>query len=122
MAAILFLEAVEAGSDKAWEVDGELLACCADARRADKAAETVMDRLDTLPGDGPTVLDVLERVQPLLGAYLRAVERVAQLPARSPEGLREKAALLLLHIGSGDDHATLAASLARDVAGVAGRA
>jgi len=41
----------------------------------------------------------------------------AQLPARSPDGLRGKAMLLLLHIGTGQDHTALAASLARDVAG-----
>ena len=53
-------------------------------------------------------------------AEFDAIERAAQLPARSPEGLRAKAALLLLHIRTEQDHTALAASLARDVTGRAG--
>jgi hypothetical protein len=117
MAAVLFLEAVEAGSDKARELDGELLTCCAEAHEADQAADTAMDRLGALPADDPAVLDALARMQPLFGTYLDAVERAVRLPARTPEGLRAKASLLLLHLRSGDDPAVLAASLARDVAG-----
>jgi hypothetical protein len=45
-----------------------------------------------------------------------AVERAARVPARTPEGLRAKAALLMAVIGLGRDHTMLAASLARDVA------
>ena len=62
-------------------------------------------------------MPALEAAGPLFDAYAAAVERAAQIPARSPEGLREKASLLLLHIGTGQDHTTLAASLARDIAG-----
>jgi len=117
MRAVLFLEAVEAGSDKARELDGELLDCCAEARRADRTADTLMDCLDIMAADDAAFLPALEAAQPLFGAYLDAVDRAAQLPARTPEGLREKATLLLLHIGTGQDHTMLAASLARDVAG-----
>ncbi len=98
-------------------MDRELLDCCAAAHRADQAADTVMDRLDSMAADDPAVLDVLARMQPQIGAYLDAVERAAELPAHTPEGLRAKAALLLLHIRSGEDHTMLAASLARDVTG-----
>lgn len=117
IAAVLFLEAVEAGDDKAWELDGELLACCATAARADRSADAFMDRLDALAEDDPRFLPALEAAQPLLDAYAAAVDRAAQIPARTPEGLREKASLLLLHLGTGQDHEALAASLARDITG-----
>ena len=113
-ASLLLLAPVEAGASKAVELDTELLACCATARRA---ADAVMDRLDDATLDDPDVLDVLARMRPQLDAYFDAVGRAAELPARTPEGLRAKAALLLLHIHSGEDHTALAASLACDMAG-----
>jgi len=114
---LLLLALVEVGAGKARMLDGALLACCAQAERADRAADAVMDRLDIMATDDPAFSAALAAVQPLFGAYRDAVERAAQLPARSPDGLRRKATLLLLHIGTGQDHTALAASLARDVAG-----
>jgi len=116
-ASLLLLAPVEAGASKAAELDAELLACCATACRADQAADAVMDRLDDATLDDPDVLDVLGRMRPTLDAYFEAVNRAAEIPARTPEGLRAKAALLLLHLRSGEDATMLAASLARDVAG-----
>ncbi|MBV9749389.1 MAG: hypothetical protein JO157_11290 [Acetobacteraceae bacterium] len=117
IAAVLFLEAVEAGSDKARELDGELFGCCAEAACADRSADAFMDRLDALAEDDPRFMPALEAAMPLFDAYAAAVDRAAQIPARTPEGLREKASLLLLHLGTGQDHTTLAASLARDITG-----
>lgn len=117
VASILLLAPVEAGASKAVELDGELLACCAAARRADQASDAFMDRMDTMTLGDPDVLDVLDRMRPTLDVYFDAVDRAAELPARPPEGLQAKAALLPLHIRSGEDHTTLAASLACDVAG-----
>ena len=48
IAAVLFLEAAEAGADKAAELDGELLDCCAAAHGADLASETFMDSMDAM--------------------------------------------------------------------------
>jgi hypothetical protein len=116
-ASMLLLAPVEAAASKAAELDCELLDCCATARRADQAADAVMDRLDDAMLDDPGVLDALDRMRPTLDAYFEAVERAAELPARTPEGLRAKAALLQLHLRSGEDCTMLAASLARDVTG-----
>ena len=116
VASLLLLAPVEAGASKAAELDAELLACCATAHRADQAADAVMDRLDDVTLDDSDMLDVLGRMQSQLDAYFAAVERAAELPARTPEGLRAKAALLLLHLRSDEDCAVLAASLACDVA------
>ncbi len=116
-ASLLLLAPVEAGAGKAAELDAELLTCCATARRTDQVADAVMDRLDGMMLDDPDVLDVLGRMRPQLDAYFAAVERAAELPARTPEGVRAKAGLLLLHIRSGEDHTALAASLACDVTG-----
>ncbi len=117
MGAVLFLEAVEAGASKAAELDGELLDCCAAAHGADRVSGIFMDRMSDMTLDDPVVLDSLARMRPAVHTYFDAVDRAAELPARTPEGLRAKAALLLLHIRSGEDHTMLAGSLARDVAG-----
>ncbi len=116
-ASLLLLAPVEAGASKATELDGELLACCAAARRADLASDAFMNRMDDMTLDDPAVMDALARMRPQVDAYFGAVDRAAEIPARTPEGLQAKAALLLLHIRSGEDHTMLAASLARDVAG-----
>ena len=115
--SLLLLAPVEAGASKAIELDGELLACCAAVRRADQASDVFMNRMDDMTLDDPAVMDALARMRPQVDAYFGAVDRAAEIPARTPEGLQAKAALLLLHIRSGEDHTMLAASLARDVAG-----
>ena len=46
-----------------------------------------------------------------------AVSRAAELPARTPEGLRAKAALALRELCSSDDDFRLVASVLRDVVG-----
>ncbi len=76
-----------------------------------------MNRMDDMTLDDPAVMDALARMRPQVDAYFGAVDRAAEIPARTPEGLQAKAALLLLHIRSGEDHTMLAASLVRDVAG-----
>ena len=116
MAAVLFLEAAEAGADKAAELDDELRDCCAAAHGADLASETFMDRIGDMTLDDPATLDALARMRPAVDAYFAAVERATEIPARTPEGLRAKAALLLLHLRSGEDCTALAGSLACDVA------
>ena len=64
LASLLLLAPVEAGASKATELDAELLACCATARRADQATDAVMDRLDDTTLDDPATLDALARMWP----------------------------------------------------------
>ncbi len=114
--AFALLVTLEAGVDKATEADQELLACCREAKAANHEAAAVMNGIEALDDDA-TVMPALEAATPLFVAYSDAILRAGYLPARTPEGLRAKAALLLLHLTTEDDPVALAASLARDVAG-----
>ncbi len=116
-ASMLLLVPTEAGIGKAGELDRELLACCAEAEASERSASITMDVVETMDADDPDMTSALLAAHPVFVAYSDAIERAAQIPARSPEGLRAKAALLLLHIHTEQDHTALAASLARDVAG-----
>ena len=116
-ASMLLLVPTEAGIGKVGELDRELLACCAQAEASERAATVTMDVVETMDADDPDMTSALLAAHPVFVAYLDAIERAAQLPARSPEGLRAKASFLLLHIRTEQDHTALAASLARDVAG-----
>ncbi|MGI4945586.1 MAG: hypothetical protein ACRYHQ_34325 [Janthinobacterium lividum] len=115
--AFAHLVTLEAGADKATEADYELLACCREAEAANREAAAVMNSIEALDDDDAAVMPALEAATPLFVAYSDAVLRAGQLRARTPEGLRAKAALLLLHLTTDDDPVALAASLARDVAG-----
>lgn len=107
----------EAGASKAGEADFELLACCREAKAVNQEAVALMNKIEALDDDDPAVMLSLEEASPLFIAYSDAILSAGQLPARTPEGLRAKAALLLLHLTTEDDPVALAASLARDVAG-----
>ncbi len=111
------LAALETSADKAAEIDRELLACCREAKAAIQEAATVMNGIEALDDDDATVMPALEAATPLFVAYADAILRAGQLRARTAEGLRAKAALLLLHLTTEDDPVALAASLARDVVG-----
>ncbi len=78
-AALLVLGSAAAGSAKAAELDGELLAACADYHRAHDAM------------DGPYVSD--ESNDGNCDAHAAALERVVGLSPRTPEGLQAKAAV-----------------------------
>jgi len=119
-ASMLLLVPTEAGIAKAEELDRELLACCAEAEASERAATVTMDVVEAMDANDPDMTSALLAAYPVFVAYSDAIERAAQLPARSPEGLRAKASLLLLHIRTEQDHTALAASLARDVTGRAG--
>jgi hypothetical protein len=115
--ATLLLVAAAAGADKAQELDRELLACVTEAEAADREAEVLMNRLEAMDDADPDLGPALDAARPLLASYNDAVARAAQLPARSPEGLRATAVLLLRHAAAECDVMDLALSLARDVAG-----
>lgn len=110
------LVTLEAGADKAREADYELLACCREAEAVNQEAGAVMNSIEALDDSDDAVMPALEAATSLFGAYSDAILRAGQLRARTPEGLRAKAALLLLHLTTEDDPVALAASLARDVA------
>lgn len=117
VSSFALLLAHEAGASKAAEVDRELLACCREAEASNQEAAAVMNGIDAMDDDDPAVMAALEAAHPLFVSYSDAVLRAGQVAARSPEGLRAKAALLLLHLTTEADPVMLAASLARDVAG-----
>jgi hypothetical protein len=124
---MLVLAAAAAGADKARELDGELLQAAADFHRlrakdlaawsalpADKALEHARwDWCNSDEGDW-TLTDA-------------ACERVQQLPARTPEGIRAKArvaqTLLLEHHGplieedAAGEEIAVAMSLVQDILG-----
>ena len=85
MGTMLLLTAAEAGAGKAAELDRDLLAACAafyDADRTDRASNT----------DEPTPSD--ELVEARRDARDELLDQAATLPARTPEGLMAKAAVL----------------------------
>ena len=114
---MLLLALTEAEASKAAELDGELLACCADAAEADREASRIMDLVDGMSDDDPALLTGLWLARPLVAEYDAAADRARELLARTPEGLRAKARLLLLHLAAEQGCEALAGSLARDVAG-----
>ncbi len=112
-AGVLFLLApTEAGQDKAEELDGDLLACCAEAHGLDIQARTLADRIAAVPKDSDVALAAFT-----IEDYRDAIAHAARLPARTPEGLQAKAHLLLLDLRSGQHTIALSRSLATDVAG-----
>ena len=125
--AMLVLAAAAAGSAKAAELDGELLQAAADFHRlraADKAAWAALPGDKTLEDERWDWCNSEEGDWTLVDA---ACERVRQLPARTPEGLRAKAgvaqALLFEHHkpaieeGCEDEEVAVAMSLCRDILG-----
>ncbi len=96
MGALLLLTAAEAGPAKAGELDGELLACCAEALAIDREANRLWAACCALPlgiGKHPA-FDACEAYDAAtLDAWHELVDRICDLPARTPEGLRQKAAV-----------------------------
>jgi hypothetical protein len=109
---MLLLAATAAGSAKAEELDGELLARCAEFQ----AQEDELNRIFDVIGDlSMREREGVDRIHELRGL-------ISDLPARTPEGLRAKAQIALLDFGPEDkwpeDNSQWTAwSLARDVLG-----
>ena len=97
MGALLLLTAVEAGSAKAAELDGELLECCTEALAIDRESNRLWEVACALPGDltghEPAFLAYDEHEDATLGEWHDVVRRISSMPARTPEGLRMKAAV-----------------------------
>ncbi len=124
MGALLLLIAAEAGTAKAAELDGEILACCRDfcvvhdrCLASDQTSTWCDEEMDAIAEDRRSIL-----------------RRLGSLTARTPEGLRAKAEVLRIvmdyDVGSqivdtfedlAQPHERLAMSLCRDLLGRAGQ-
>ena len=130
MGAMLLLTAAEAGPAKAADLDGELLALCAEYvvwTRADRAKRSEMTLDEQQASNTASVAAMLSGDDHQ--AYdKRLVQQIARLPARTPEGLRAKATALWWYYGGGDGwepfgwrrEDALIASVLDDVLGRAG--
>jgi hypothetical protein len=121
--AMLVLAAAAAGQAKAQELDGELLAISQEFHENRIEIDAIWD--DEMPEDGTPEA---RRSSILIDRYEEIRERLAELPARTPEGIRAKARVILAEFvgedgkeypNSHDPRGALALSLARDVLGSA---
>ena len=118
MGAMLLLTAAEAGPAKAAELDGELLALCDEAvalhAASDAALETLLDAVQD--GTRPAVArgDDWDDVYAQSAAWREVCARIADIPARTPEGLLGKATVLRRVVALEEP---LVASLCRDLLG-----
>lgn len=121
-ASMLLLIPAEAGASKAAELDGELIAACAEFTRLEDAYDVACRAEDRTP-EGPEKEALLDRLDVLGDEQLAVYAAICDAPARTPEGLRAKAgAVACWFAKSGDgtpcNHADqLAWSLVRDVLG-----
>ena len=122
--AMLVLAATAAGADKAQELDGKLLALC-DEFHANRT-ETDAIWKDNSPLDGGPAA---ARSEALSDRYHELREELAELPAKTPEGIAAKARVILTEFQGEDDanfwgqydaRGALALSLARDLLGRTG--
>ena len=124
-AAMLVLACPAAGAIKAAEIDGELLAACAQFQQLQVERVLLHPIADVMPPTPRSIqaeetLDALREEEDNLG------DIIAKAPARTPEGLQAKAAAILAFWGgsSGRDpldlscvHERMEWSLVQDVAG-----
>jgi hypothetical protein len=95
--ALLLLTAAEAGPAKAAELDGELLACCAEALAIDGESDRLWDGAVAVAADATADHSAWQAYNDneyvTLGEWHDLVRRISDTPARTPEGLRMKAAV-----------------------------
>jgi hypothetical protein len=124
---MLVLAAAAAGSAKAQELDGELLQAAADFHRLrakDRAAWSALPNIKAWEEARWDWCNSEEGDWTLIDA---AIDRIKELPARTPEGVRAKAgvaqALLFennkpsIEEGCEDEEVAVAMSLCRDILG-----
>ena len=115
-AALLALGSSEAVTAASLAPDAELLACCTLAQAIDARTAAACDAVEHLPSSDLLSEATYQEARREMVTYHVMVERAAELPARTPEGLRAKAELALSYLAANDDP-EIAVSLARDVAG-----
>jgi hypothetical protein len=119
---MLVLAAAAAGHAKAQELDGELLALC-DEFHANRVETDIIWEVDMPAVGSPEA----SRSEALVDRYHELRAELAELPARTPEGIAAKARIILTEF-AGEDEAenypaqydprgALALSLARDILG-----
>jgi hypothetical protein len=125
--AMLVLAAAAAGQAKAEELDGELLALCREF--ADVSGETnrISDALADMLSREREAHPLRVRELELSDRFCELRELIADMPARTPEGIRAKARVILAEFvgedewekypGQYDPSGSLALSLARDILG-----
>lgn len=121
-ASMLLLVPSEAGANKAAELDGELIAACAEFGRLEDAYDVACRAEDRAP-EGPEKDALLDQLDVLGDEQLAVYAAICVAPARTPEGLRAKAEALSCWFQRGSDDTPcnhgdqLAWSLVRDVLG-----
>ena len=97
MGAMFLLTAAEAGPAKAAELDGELLECCAAAMAIDRESNRLWDAAVAAAADSPAGHPAWraydDNEDATLGEWHDLVHQISDTPARTPEGLRMKAAV-----------------------------
>ncbi len=119
MGALLLLTAAEAGPAKAAELDGELLALCDEAVALHKRQETAFDAMEEagLLLSNPANRPAWDAIYADTDTWHDLCAEIADLPARTPEGLIGKAKVLRRVVALEEP---LVASLCRDLLGRAG--
>ena len=94
MGALLLLSATEAEHAKAADLDGELLACCAKVVEMDRESERLLAACPSnASASHPAWLAYDAFESAALDRWSDAFDRIVALPARTPDGLRAKAAV-----------------------------
>ena len=121
MGAMLLLTAAEAGPAKAAELDGELLALCHEAVALHDAGDAMLEALLDAVQDGsrPGVAggNDWDAMYAQSATWHELCAQIADIPARTPEGLVGKATVLRRVVALDEP---LVASLCRDLLGRAG--
>ena len=125
--AMLVLAAAAAGTAKAAELDGELLARCAEFRDLDDELKRINDVLGDMLIAERDAHPLSQREAEGADRYCELREIIADMPARTPEGIQAKAHIVLAEFrgednsgdfpGQYDPRGALALSLARDLIG-----
>ena len=117
---LLLLGAAEAGSAKAAELDGELIAVCAAAIAADDQSMALLNPVDDLLMSDPRCKAAWDQSHQVMRGYFASVQRAVELPARTPEGLQAKAELALRSLMPNGDEHPLVVSVLRNMLGRVG--
>ncbi len=101
-ASMLLLIPSEAGASKAAELDGELIAACAEFGRLEDAYDVTCRAEDRTP-DGPEKEALDAQLDVLGDQQLQLYAMLCGMPARTPEGLRAKAEAVLCWLQKAPD-------------------
>ncbi len=125
--AMLVLAAAAAGTDKAQELDGELLELSRESAELSTELDRINDMICDLPRRGGDAHPLRVRELQASDRFCELRELIADLPARTPEGIQAKARVVLAEFDGDDEYeqypgqydprGALALSLARDILG-----